>query len=228
MPQISQRLLRIEIDGAWTASEFATAFRALNDLYSIRAVLEFETHSLFEFEELAWDFPHPPPSSIRRIASLMRRRLAGAPFPYGLPPMIDVQNPRAAFDILEPNEKLSVRRIRFESPGFKDVTGMGEVTGHLKDILFKLIDLCMGREQRRQENTGRRLDNERRELENEGKRIENAKSFVDLARKCGYTKAEVRKLVAWVDSRQALLVPLIEARKITDVRLLDDSEDKSG
>ena len=142
--------------------------------------------------------------------------------------MIDVQKPRAAFDILEPNERLSVCRIRFESPGFKDLAGVGEVIGHVKDFLLRLIQMYLERHQRRAENTGRRLDNEKRELENEGKRIENAKSLVELARNCGYTRAEVRKLVAWVDSRQALLVPLIETRKITDVRLLNENEEKSG
>jgi hypothetical protein len=227
MPQISQQSLRIEIDGTWMASEFATAFRSLNDLYSIRAVLQFEREALFEFEDLAWDFPHPPPS-VRRIASLMRRRLAGAAFPYGLPPVIDVQKPRAAFDLLEPNERLFVRRIRFESPGFKDLVGLGEIVGHLKDFMLRLIQMFLERPQRRLENAGRRLDNERRELENEGKRIENAKSFVELARTCGYTKADVRKLVSWVDGRQALLVPLIDSGKITNVQLLSEDQEKSG
>jgi hypothetical protein len=120
MPQVSLQLLRIEIDGVWTASDFAIAFRSLNDLYSIRAVLQFERDALLEIEELEWGFPDMPPSA-RRIAWHMRRRLTGRTLVFGIPPVIDVQKPRTAFDLLEPNERLSVRRIRFESPGFKDM-----------------------------------------------------------------------------------------------------------
>lgn len=36
--------------------------------------------------------------------------------------------------------ELSVRQIQYASPGFKDLAGIGEVVGHIRDLIIHLIE----------------------------------------------------------------------------------------
>lgn len=47
----------------------------------------------------------------------------------------------------------------------KDVAGLGEVVGHVKDLLLKIIEIVSAREERRLRNEGLRLDNTRKLLD---------------------------------------------------------------
>jgi hypothetical protein len=137
----------------------------------------------------------------------------GLPFPPGSPSIIDLNNPESTFGLLEPEERLQVGKIQFSSPGFKDLVGLGETIGHLKDFILRLCELYSSRRQRH-------LENELREEEIQAKRLENAKNLVELAKECGYSKADMRKLVQWVDSRQNNLITLIENGKIRNATLI--------
>ena len=53
-------------------------------------------------------------------------------------------------------------------------------------------------------------------------RIANARELVSLAKEMGYSSAEVRQLVRWVDGKQLQLIPLIEQAKITGVQVLTE------
>ena len=110
-------------------------------------------------------------------------------------------------DLLEDGERLLVKRVIYGSPGIKDLVGIGEIVGHIKDLLVRLIDHCSTRRQRS-------LENERRELENRKLEIEVAKEFVNLAKDVGYTKREMRQLVGMVTDKQRPLVRLIVSGKI--------------
>jgi len=81
--------------------------------------------------------------------------------------------------VLYPDEELEIRRIEYGSPGFKDLAGLGDIVGHIMEFIFRLI-----------EHRSRR---EKRKLENDRLRIENAREFVQLAKECGYTEADIRK-----------------------------------
>jgi hypothetical protein len=47
----------------------------------------------------------------------------------------------------------------------KDVVGLGEVVGHVKDLLLKIIEIVSAREERRLRNEALRLDNTRKFLD---------------------------------------------------------------
>src|SRR5581483_4015272 len=123
-------------------------------------------------------------------------------------------------NFLYPQEKLEVQRIQYGSEGFKDLAGIGEIVGHIKDFILKLIEHKSAKRQRE-------LENEEKEIRNQQLRIENARSFVALAKECGYSEPEIRSLVHFVDDRQQTLVDLIDTDKIRSVRLLNDNERKN-
>ncbi len=210
------RILRVEIEGEWTADDFSTSFRSLNQLYSLRTLIKVERESLNELEIHARELFDSPPF-VRRLPGRLRALYLsrGGPFPALAPPFIDPGAPETAFGLLEPQERLRVTRVQFSSPGFKDFSGLGEVVGHIKDFVLRLIDLYVGRRKRQ-------IENEIRETGLVSDRLDNARKFIDLARDCGYTKAEIRKLVRWTDARQGDLIPLIMAGKIRDTKLLDE------
>jgi hypothetical protein len=219
MPEQTHEILRVEIEGEWTAEEFAKSFRSFDELYSLRALIQVEHESLDELEMYAHDFPPFMRRFPRRLRALYLAR--GVPFLGVVPPLIDLRAPEAAFGLLEPQERLRVTRVQFSSPGFKDLAGLGEVVGHVKDFVLRLIDLYVGRDQRR-------IENEIREADLSSKRLDNARKFVELARDCGYTKTDMRKLVQRTDSRQGDLISLITTGKIRDAKLIDEQTSRKG
>jgi hypothetical protein len=91
------------------------------------------------------------------------------------------------------------------------------MTGHQ----LKVIEWALTRRQRD-------LENQERETRVQKLRIENARELVSLAKDCGYSQAEIRQMVHWVDGRQAKLLPLAEQGMIRNVRLLSGESAERG
>src|SRR5271157_3010404 len=101
MPEIEQRILRVEIDGTWTSEEFSDSLRSIADIYNLRTVLAIEQQSLKEMDMLYpefLDFPFP----FRRLPKRLREayRAHGMRFPPTLSPLIDPRDPSAALKLL--------------------------------------------------------------------------------------------------------------------------------
>ena len=221
MNQERQRqLLRIGIDGEWEAGELATSLSVLDWLYTVGFVLALEAEEVAELSDsYVVDAPRPAfshsPRSLRRWARLTSPsllRLERAPLP-GQPTV-------APSELLEPEERLVVKRVLYGSPGIQDLAGVGEIVGHVKDLLVRLIEHWLARRQRL-------LENERRELENQQLQVEIAKQFVGLAQEIGYTKKEMRQLVASVVRAQRPLARLIAAGKITSADMINNEPESS-
>lgn len=205
-----RQILRVGIDGAWEAGEFATSFNALDRLYALRFALALELEELRELRDFYMDAPFPPfPRSLRSLRAWARLAPPSVLRSGRAPLLGRGELPFAvASELLEPDERLVVQRVLYGSPGIKDLVGIGEIVGHLKDLLVRLIEHWSTRRQRS-------LENERRELENQQLQVEIAKQFVGLAQELGYTKKETRQLVSAVVLEQRPLVRLVAAGKIT-------------
>jgi HAMP domain-containing protein len=215
------RVLRLGIDGRWEAREFAQSLSALDRLYTVRFGLAVELEELRDMRDLYMEFPFPPfvrsSKHFRRWAKL----LPPAFLRSELATQATGQKRLALWDeLFEPQERLTVKRVIYGSPGVKDVAGIGEIIGHLKDLLVRIIELW---------STGRQrnLENERRELENEQLQIQIAKDYVGLAREIGYSNREIRQLVASVVREQRPLIQLVAAGKVTSADTIDDEEKSS-
>ncbi|ALA59537.1 hypothetical protein [Nitrospira moscoviensis] len=216
-----RQVLRVGIDGEWEAGEFATSLNALDRLYMLRFALALELEELRELRDFYTDAPFPPfPRSIKwlrrwaRLAPPSFFRQERAPLLSGGSLTI------LAADLLEPEERLVVQRVLYGSPGIKDLIGVGEIIGHLKDLLIRLIEHWSTRRQRS-------LENERRELENQQLQVEIARQFVGLAQELGYTKKEMRQLVASVVLEQRPLVQLVAVGKITSADTINNEPQSS-
>jgi HAMP domain-containing protein len=211
-----RQVLRVGIDGEWEAEEFATSLNALNRLYTLRFAIALELEELRELRDFWMDAPFPPfphsPRSLRRWAKLAPPSLLR---PERVPLLRGGRVAPLASELLEPQERLIVQRLLYGSPGIKDLAGIGEIVGHLKDLLVKLIEHWSTRQQRS-------LENQRRELENQQLQVEIAKQFVGLAHELGYTKREMRQLVAAAVREQRPLVRLVASGKITSADTVDN------
>jgi HAMP domain-containing protein len=209
------RVLRIGIDGRWEATEFAKSLTALDRLYSLRFALGLELEELRELREVYMDAPFPP---FLHSLKFTRRWAKLAPVAFlraeRVPLISGGEVTPVVYELFEPQERLVVQRIIYGSPGIKDLAGIGEIVGHLKDMLVRLIEYWSTRRQRA-------LENERRELENQQLQVEIAKQFVGLAQELGYSKREMRQLVASVVREQGPLIQLVATGKITSADTID-------
>lgn len=215
----SRRVIRLDIDGYWTAEDMAVSFSSLTDLYRMRLVLQVLSEESRDLDHLLFEF-----LEMGRLHSWRRRRLL--PFlmlqgfgpMVGMPPLSSAELGRVV-EYVYPDRPLQVRRIEYGSPGHKDLAGVGEVIGHLKDFTLRIIELVMTRHRRR-------LEDERLQVEIQRMRIENAREFLRVASENNYSPSELRQLINWVDDRQEPLIRLADEGKIRQVRILEEPENE--
>jgi len=216
----SVQVLRFEIDGSWTVDDMALAFLHQRDLYNLRLAIQLCFEEVRDWEMFYEELRHFPPFRMRR------RRLMVPPIQSMMYPAIptiplDGRELARLSQFSYPQNPFSVRRMQYGSPGFKDLAGLGEIVGHLKDFLVKIIDVVSTKRQRE-------LENQEREVRIERMRIENAREFVGLARECGYSEGDLRQFVSWVDNRQETFIQLVRTGKIRSVKLLTDTDSSEG
>lgn len=211
-----QLTLRISVDGNWTADDMAQSFAAIRDLYLMRLAIEALSEQAREADAYLRE-PFPLPYRLRRAMNLFV--ISGMAGWIEAPPL-DTDRLTRLCDVLAPGRQLQVRRVEYASPGIKDLVGVGEVVGHIKDFIVFLIEHFRSRE-------ARKLDNEEQRLRNDALRLDNARRFFALRRALDLTPAEMRRLQMWVDDRQQPLAALVTDGKIRGAMILEDQDSES-
>lgn len=217
MKEQSNQTLRIEINAEWTADDFAKTFTALDELYSMRAMIQIEEESIREMVKSAEGFYPIQPVGRMWFRSMVRG--PGLGFPAGIPQFIDSNAPDRTFGLLKRQERLQVRRIQFASPGQLDLTGIAPCIMALTPLIIFLIKTYISAPQRK-------LENEQRAADLEAKRLKNARDFLDLQEDGGRSNIEMRNLHHYVDERQLVLIRLFESGKIRSAKVIDDKAEK--
>ena len=78
-----------------------------------------------------------------------------------------------------------------------DIIGVGEVVGHVKDFIFKIIDYKDSKKKKELDIEEQNENIQHLRLENELKRIEIAYRYTLLAKECGYSESEIREEGIW-------------------------------
>ena len=212
----STKIMRLEIDGQWTADDMINSIKAVQDLYNLRLILQFEYEEWLEWREFYHELKFFPPFRKRMQARLFFER-ENFPSCKTIIPLSEDELSRVS-ELCYPNEVLNIRRIKYGSKGIKDLAGIGEIIGHVKDFILELIHI-------RKDKEKRSLENEERKLKNQHLQLENAQKYVELAKSIGLKKSEIRQLVRLADNKQDKLVDLIDEGKIYGVRLLNSNEE---
>jgi len=214
--------LRLEMDGSWECPDLGRMCLHIEDIYNLRLVLQFMLEDVKEWQDELRE--NPDFFFLRRKMARALRIGAYSPITEAIPlsTLLDPLQLRRLAAILGSSGPLRIRRIEYASPGFTDLTGVGQIVGHLKDFLVQLIEICRpsSREQRQLENRQREVDIRQRE-------ISNAREVVALAKDIGLSETEIQRMVLWMDDRQETFIQLINEGKLTGVRLIehDDGDD---
>lgn len=204
------KTFRVSIDGTWSAQDFADLFSALNYLYSVFAAIEAERESKGELDYYLWEYfkfypygPMPERAWRRMTRAVMLARGSSTR-------LLDTEMLRAPWRALDPEEQLRVKRCSYASPGGVDLAGLGQATGHLKDVVVKLIDVKVTARERE-------LRNQILEEDRRAAALRNMREEIAILKELGYSEVEIRKILS--ASRPAIesLASLAEAGKITHV-----------
>jgi len=237
-------VLSISIAGRWTARDFADFYCALCDLYLIFSLLELESASIRdqenEYRSFIREYASGMPES-RHILYLNALHRGMAASDHHL---LSAQFLVGGEALLSESERLTVLRCVFASPGDIDFLGIGAALGHIKDIIFKFVDVREGRRikeldiQARQDELERNrreselktdllreevkrsaLETERKILENERGALDNEKQVIE---NCSAKIAILEKLRAlgYSDAQARKVIADINPALVTVDRLV--------
>lgn len=194
--------MRVEIDGQWEAKDFVDFYESVHTLYSAFAVVSIEQESEYEVERLYREFLdfYPPGRMLSRRMRFFLRAQHGV---AGGAALVPPGKFRDADDLLEPHEHLIVRRCEYASPGVTDFAGIGQVLGHVKDIILRCIDVCVSRRERQ-------LKNELLKQERDAKALQNVAERIKVLKSLGYSDSHCRQILAEVSPAVAKLEALAE------------------
>ncbi len=202
-------VLRLEIAGAWSAFDFGQLLSDISELYSLRLLFEILQDDYRELDRFAYEIS-PFPSARRR---LLYRYLAGLPTGFGFAGAlfpIDEQGLSRLSELLDQNERITIRELQYASPGFADLTGIGTAARSVFDFIRWVVEF-------RDAKASRAHDDERKSLENDAMRIRNARDFLAGVRELGTTETEFRRLVHLVDAKQEALLRAVEDGRLVNV-----------
>jgi len=206
-------MLRIEIAGRWSAKDFADFYESLDALYSVFAVVSVEYDSAREFERYYRDLLdfYPGAKGSRRYRYFLgsQRGLPGGHTP------IDPSKFREAAAFLDEDERLTVRRCEYASPGASDFTGIGQALGHVKDVVLKCIDIHVSRDERK-------IKNQILEQERDAAALKNVRERLSVLKELGYSDSHCRQILAEVSPAVAKLEALAQRGLITDASKIEN------
>lgn len=142
------------------------------------------------------------------------RRYESPPFSWGPDPWRWLPGP--------PGPGLEIRRIKYSSPGYIDLKGLGEAVKQVRLLIERLISF---NETRREA----RLENDSREQDVQAKMIENARDFLRLKTEVheqGFDDdGAVRQLAAVIEDAQERTLRQIERGNIKQIGAAKDPPD---
>ena len=204
-------MLHVQIEGEWSALDFSDYFAAIDKTYSVLALVEVERRSAREMERFYRDAIEFSPKEFqyaRRFMFLRGPNSLGHPgFAGGT--LLDVSAYKDPGALLDDDEKLKVRRCNYASPGATDFTGMGQALGHVKDVLLKCVEVCMGRRERN-------LKNDILEQQRDAEVLKNVRERLSILKSLGYTDVQCRQVLAEVSPAVAKLEALASRGLLVD------------
>jgi len=203
--------LRIDIVGRWNVYEFGRLLVGVSDLYNLHMLIRLSSQKKTEPKEYLLEALRRLSLSRTEMETNILEREILAPYVWGGGiPLESSELARVADNILQ-EDVLTIRQISYASPGSADITGIGVALGHIKDIIFRLLDWKKNN-----------IETKILEANLQQIRLENAKQLVDIARGCGFSSSELRKMVSFADESQEVFIRPIEKGEIKSVTLLND------
>lgn len=208
-----KKVLRINLDGVWTSSEFSNLFESLTFLYQL--VFEIESIELQESQYYAQIPKSDISKSILNINGELYKKM-NLPLSYENEKSFEelIFTPVSYLRIGQINrdfiEDLAIKEIKYASPGFTDFVGLGKII----EQVFNLIKHYIPNENQKNDNLKQKLENRILEEELISKKLQHLQLI-------GYSKKEIRK---YYDTRNNVILNLKQLEledKITGFEIQD-------
>lgn len=178
-------LMRIRIEGRWTVNDYSILFGAIDRFYLFFSLVRIADFALSSSANMS--------DEIIDDDSL-----------FDFEGLIDIHESLASGD------GLFVKRISYASPGSIDLVGVGQLIGHLKDLLIKIIEIFTLHGERRARVKLMELDIEIRRLQ----LLREQQAFL---KESGMSDVKISRAVAEVTQYALTLGPLVAAGKLKTV-----------
>lgn len=216
-------VLRFEIAERWTVTDMRRFLASVDDLYHLALILRFIEHNRQAPEGKIDILGFFSDAGAHKWYSLREVSLIPRNFPSKLSELLELSQ---GSDFLLPQKRLEIRRIAYNSPGVTDIAGVGEIIGHIKDLILKIIELKSSKQQRLLNNKELELKNQQLQIENAHSLVSLTKDIVSLAKDIGYSETDLRDLAKRVIENQQILTNLVIDGKIQSIMLLSKTEDE--
>lgn len=202
--------IRIDIDGKWKVTDVIDFFNSAQKLYDYYSCYETlidlndysSTKSNEWYEDQIYCIGYVNQCFIGKSTTFIDRNNKFYFFDQNSDNSL-----RLNLNLIEP---LFLKRFNYASPGFKDLAGAGEIIGHLKDLCFKIIDVFVNKNSRRNED--RKL-----QLQNDILEIDRNKKFAELLADLGFSHEDIRKIILNEYKHSLPIVKLIQEEKIKTI-----------
>lgn len=239
------KLMRLYIDGKWTVNEFADTLQAIQQLYDFQAYCRWlskmnqgksrskRRHQFMEMTEMMGFHPSEAefflgyPLSDWRETSATLESISATTHE-----LRRIRHPSELHALGQLPTHLDgparVTQIHYSSPGVTDIAGVGEIIGHVKDLILSVAEMILNRDHRTQVARQLKLENDKSEIEMIQTRLEAINKFIEVARNAGFSKKKIRTAIQSIDGKVELLAELVSLGKITSVELIDEETAAEG
>ncbi|MFM9988929.1 hypothetical protein [Flavobacterium sp.] len=200
------KILRINLDGNWKASDFVNLFDSLSLLYQLFSelskidYLEAQIHKKYPISQINRD--------IMNVNGSLYKKLNFEDTYKNDEIFVNKEKIRILF--LRPyktdKDDLEIKQISYASPGFSDVVGFGKIIENMMDLIKHYVP-----------NKNQRLLNENLELDIIEKKINILKSI-------GYSEKEIKKFIDIRNNTISNLIQLKLLDKVTSYELKEIDE----
>lgn len=119
--------------------------------------------------------------------------------------------------MLRAPRSLRLRKVQYSSPGFTDIAGLGQVLGHVKDLLVRIIDFYAAK--RKQQ-----IETKILEQELEAARLKNLFERARFLKEIGYTDEDRRRLLSEAAVQIKTIERLVGEKYVTSVQWRDEKD----
>ena len=200
------KILRINIDGNWKASDFVNLFDSLSMLYEL-----FFELSKIDYLDVQMNKRYPISQINRDIMNIngsLYKKLNFEDTFKNNEIFANKDKIRILFLRTHKTDKsdLEIKQISYASPGFSDVIGFGKIIENMMDLIKHYIP-----------NKNEKLQNENLELDIIEKKINILKSI-------GYSEKEIKKFIDIRNNTMSNLIQLKLLNKVTNYELKEIEE----
>lgn len=200
--------IRININGKWSNVEFINLLTALQNIYELYII----SNEIAKYDSID-NFYSGNTDKNSLAITILEKNFMNADVT-----MIDLKSNkmniytdsnsfRLRFTI---EDELTILKLKFSSPGFADLGGLGAAIGHIKELIIRLIDLYENRKIKQ-------LEFEKLQIENDLLKIDKAQKVVSLLREIGYPESKIIKILETEDKSIQTLAQFVDNGKIENV-----------